>query len=132
MTASIDDNSLTCPPANAGRDARESDARRFLDALFGHMGDEAAGRLVIWTLSDRATKWFRSGDANTAARYVVDRGEANVYCGMALMDERLTEGRGTIEDATELVCLWADVVSVTLTTRRNTRRPLRKPTASWT
>ena len=85
----------------------ETEARRFLDALFAqHVGDSAL--ISVWTMPDKATRFFAA--TSEAADYAMDRaGDSDVYFGCGLYRPGIAGGRGTAADVAGITSVWADV-----------------------
>lgn len=84
------------------------DTSIFLDAMFAQALDDSGGRVNIWTLDDKASRWF--DDAAAAAKYARSRAkQTNVYYGVGVYRSGITRGRGKVADVIAMPCLWADV-----------------------
>jgi hypothetical protein len=90
-------------------DARYTQARAFLDALFG----SGEGLILVWTVDTEGRKrsrWF--AETSDAAHYATSDAlrESRVYVGCGLHGRELAEfERGTEADIGGIVGLWADI-----------------------
>ena len=92
------------------------DAATFLDAIHGTGLDDGLGKILVWTLrgavhTEQSTKRSAYFDnADDAAAYAAEQGLCNVYFGVALCPDGLSERqRATAATVTSLGCLWADI-----------------------
>jgi hypothetical protein len=81
-------------------------AYQFLQCLYG---DNAPGWLTIWTLPDRATRWFPAQKLEDAATHAINLAEMHdVYFGVGLRKHQRTNGRGAVKDVLGIPGLWMD------------------------
>src|ERR1035438_2996474 len=84
----------------------QSEARRFLEALFAGKPDELY--VLSWTLSDKRSRWFRH--VEEAVRYVTTLAGEDIYVGVGLSAADLGPvHRCTSEKVMGIVGLWADL-----------------------
>jgi len=82
------------------------DEHLFFD-LFGDCGE---GYLTIWTLPDKATRFFGVSEIGAAIAYAQSRAASHdVYFGVGLRRERLAKGRGGAADIAALTAVYADI-----------------------
>jgi putative DNA primase/helicase len=84
-----------------------SEAREFLGAVFGDAPSELW--LLIWTLPDKRSSWYRVADLDAAAEYA-GQTDRDTYVGVALSPEDFGPTRRCPSSETAGICaLWADV-----------------------
>ena len=84
-------------------------AQRFLHSLFG---DAPAGTfLLLWTLQDRRSAWFRADRLGEAAAYAADIGQhGDVYAGCGLRGRDHGEhARGEVAHVVAISGTWCDL-----------------------
>ncbi|MGC8731046.1 MAG: hypothetical protein ACP5RC_02150 [Halothiobacillaceae bacterium] len=79
--------------------------RWFLDELFGGKPDELY--LLVWTLADKRSRWFRDLDAAASAVEALTGRDVYVGVGLAPRDYGPTQ-RCPSEEIAGIVALWAD------------------------
>jgi len=82
-------------------------AREFLETLY----ESAEGWLVLWTMPDRASRWYKlPGERDAAAFEAVKLAKTHdVYFSVGLQAERAKTGRGTAENVAVLPAAWIDL-----------------------
>jgi hypothetical protein len=95
--------SVSGTPRTGGKD---SEARRFLEALFSGKPDGLY--LLLWTLADKRSRWFHDIDA--AASAVEALAQQDVYVGVGLAARDYGPARGCpSEEIGGLAGFWADL-----------------------
>ena len=83
--------------------------RRFLTLLFEAAVEEHELYFCIFTLPNKAAKFFNSIDAAVEWCHKHAQSEQHVYCSMGLFSKPVEEGRGSASDVAGIVGFWTDI-----------------------
>jgi len=100
--------------------AEHSETLSFLQSLFSG----AEGKVLIWTLGDKVSRFFNASDLDAAAEYATARsGETDVYLGVGTRKDDLGPRlRGGAEEVCELAGVFLDI-DIRDACHSNTRLP---------
>jgi putative DNA primase/helicase len=81
-----------------------------LDFLRTFYPADSPGWLTIWTLPGKGTGWFPPHKLADAADYALNLAATHdVYFGVGLRQEQLSNGRGTVNDVSAIPGFWIDI-----------------------
>lgn len=68
------------------------------------------GKIAIWSKQDKSTSFFTADELAQAEKYCLKKAQtSDVYFGVGLVRDDLTNGRGKAEDVIAIPGLWLDI-----------------------